>query len=163
VSKSVESCSPRKTSKHPPENVKTWLGFTPSLPTLFGYVLYVLIITLPLLLNKRERERERILFISHTNLVSKGGESNTRASITVSLDQMDIGAITDMASSRGIGFSAMVAILLTQGRARVAEMESRHGTAMEHQPDAKSGKGTDTFRSKVGTKRGRNKKSNGAN
>jgi len=98
------------------------------------------------------------LFISHSSLVLVGGESNTRASITVSLEQEVIGSITDMATTRGIGFSAMATILLTQGRARLAEMESRHGTAMEHKPDAKSGKGTDTFRTKVGTIRGRKNK-----
>lgn len=79
----------------------------------------------------------------------------TRASITVSLEQQDIGSIQDMATARGIGFSAMVAILLTQGRARVAEMDSRHGTAMERDSVLKSGRGTDPLRQSLGTKRSR--------
>ena len=76
----------------------------------------------------------------------------------MSLAQEDIHAISDMATSRGIGFSAMAAILLTQGRARVAEMDSRHGTAMERDAVAKSGKGTDDLRKCLGTKRGRKNK-----
>jgi len=98
---------------------------------------------------------------TYSNLVLVGGESNTRASITVSLDVDTIDAITNMGASRGVGFSAMVAILLTQGRARISEMEARHGAIMDREHDAKSGKGTDTFRLGVGTKRGRKKKSNG--
>jgi len=90
-----------------------------------------------------------------------GGESNTRASITVSLAQSDIYAIETMAVTRGIGFSAMATILLTQGRARMAEMDERHGTAMERDAVAVKGKGTDTFRQDVGTKRSRKKKVNG--
>ncbi len=98
------------------------------------------------------------MFISLGNLVLVGGESNTRASITVSLETEHISAITDMATARGIGFSAMAAILLTQGRARVAEMDSRHGSAMEHRNHAEQGKGTDSLRQGVGTKRSRENK-----
>jgi len=90
-----------------------------------------------------------------------GGESNTRASITVSLAQSDIYAIETMAVARGIGFSAMATILLTQGRARMAEMDQRHGTAMERDADTKRGKGTDPLRQAVGTKRSRKNKING--
>jgi len=63
-----------------------------------------------------------------------------------------------MATARGIGFSAMAAILITQGRARLAEMDSRHGSAMERDAVAKQGKGTDPLRQNVGTKRGRKNK-----
>jgi len=77
------------------------------------------------------------------------------------LAQEDIYVIEKMAVSRGIGFSAMAAILLTQGRARVAEMDERHGTALERDAVAKQGRGTDPLRQAVGTKRSRKNKKNG--
>ena len=62
-----------------------------------------------------------------------------------------------MATSRGVGFSAMATMLLVQGRARYAEMEGRADSAMEHKPDPESGKGTDDLRRLIGTKRKRGK------
>ena len=79
------------------------------------------------------------MFISHSVLVLVGGERNIRSSITVSLDTQDIHSIESMAEARGIGFSAMASILFTQGRARLAELESRHTTAMENKPPADKG------------------------
>ncbi len=102
------------------------------------------------------------LYYNNT-LLLVGGESHTRASITVSLAQEDIYDIEKMAVARGVGFSAMASILLTQGRARLAEMEERHGTAMERDRHPESGKGTDTLRQAVGTKRKRAKSNNKGN
>jgi len=84
------------------------------------------------------------VFISHVVVVLVGGEQIIRSSITVSLDIEDISSVQQMAETRGCSFSAMATILLLQGRARLAEMESRHTTAMESKspsdkghPDAK--------------------------